>query len=134
MARRRNPARLVVALSVAAALAIFLVYNALAGGTELLTPSKLSGQTEEVVLAGMVAGKTTGDARGDGLRVRLADPQGKGSARVPVLYKGSVPDLFRSGRDISVTGKLQNGVFVAKPDSLVTKCPSKYAPDSDSQS
>jgi cytochrome c-type biogenesis protein CcmE len=25
-------------------------------------------------------------------------------------------------------GTLEDGVFVAKPDSLVTKCPSKYAP------
>ena len=25
-------------------------------------------------------------------------------------------------------GELRNGVFVAEPDSLVTKCPSKYAP------
>jgi cytochrome c-type biogenesis protein CcmE len=134
VARRRNPARLFVALSVAAVLAIFLVYTALAGGTELLKPSELSGQTDKVVLAGMVVGTPTGDARGEGLRFTLTDPQGEGNARVPVVYKGSVPDLFRSGRDISVTGKLQNGVFVAERDSLVTKCPSKYAPDSGSQS
>jgi cytochrome c-type biogenesis protein CcmE len=25
-------------------------------------------------------------------------------------------------------GELRGGVFVAEPDSLVTKCPSKYAP------
>jgi cytochrome c-type biogenesis protein CcmE len=27
-------------------------------------------------------------------------------------------------------GTMTDGVFVAKPDSLVTKCPSKYAPKS----
>jgi cytochrome c-type biogenesis protein CcmE len=124
--------RLVVALSIAAALAIFLFYNALAGGTEQLTPSKLGSKSETVVLAGMVVGKPNGDPNGDGLRFTLTDPQGGGSARVPVVYRGSVPDLFRTGRDISVTGKLQNGVFVAEHDSLVTKCPSKYAPDSGS--
>ena len=43
-----------------------------------------------------------------------------------VLYKGSVPDLFAPGRDIVVDGALQNGVFVAKPGTMVTKCPSKY--------
>jgi cytochrome c-type biogenesis protein CcmE len=52
----------------------------------------------------------------------------KGTATVPVVYRGSVPDLFRPGRDIVVEGRLQNGVFVALPGSLVTKCPSKYAP------
>jgi cytochrome c-type biogenesis protein CcmE len=126
--------RLVVALSIAAALAIFLVYNALAGGTEQLTPSELGSKSETVVLAGLVVGKPAGDPNGGGLRFTLTDPQGEGSARVPVVYRGSVPDLFRTGRDISVTGKLQNGVFVAEHDSLVTKCPSKYAPDSESQS
>jgi cytochrome c-type biogenesis protein CcmE len=45
---------------------------------------------------------------------------------VPVVYTGSVPDLFASGRDIVVDGTLENGTFVAKPDSMVTKCPSKY--------
>jgi cytochrome c-type biogenesis protein CcmE len=50
----------------------------------------------------------------------------QGTATVPVVYRGTVPDLFRSQRDISLDGKLQNGVFVAEPGTLVTKCPSKY--------
>jgi cytochrome c-type biogenesis protein CcmE len=45
---------------------------------------------------------------------------------VPVVYRGSVPDLFRSGRDISLRGELKNGTFVGEPGTLVTKCPSKY--------
>ena len=39
-----------------------------------------------------------------------------------------MPDLFRPGRDIVVEGRYTNGVFVAVPGTLVTKCPSKYAP------
>lgn len=125
VARRRNPARLVVALSVAAALAVFLVYTALAGGgTPLVQPSELGGQAGTVSLAGQVVGKPAGDPNAAGLRFALRDVQG--TARVPVVYRGSVPDLFRTGRDISVRGKLQNGVFVAERDSLLTKCPSKY--------
>jgi hypothetical protein len=30
-----------------------------------------------------------------------------------------------------VKGELTGGTFVAKEDSLVTKCPSKYAPESE---
>jgi cytochrome c-type biogenesis protein CcmE len=45
---------------------------------------------------------------------------------VTVLYKGSVSDQFRADREVSVKGELRNGVFVARKDSLVTKCPSKY--------
>jgi cytochrome c-type biogenesis protein CcmE len=47
---------------------------------------------------------------------------------VPVVYRGTVPDLFRAGRDVAVQGKLQGGVFVAERNTLVTKCPSKYTP------
>ncbi len=53
MARTRNPARLILALSVAGVLAVFLVYVAIAGGgTPQLQPSELRGRTGEVVLTG----------------------------------------------------------------------------------
>ena len=128
MARRGNPARLVIALSIAALLAVFLLYTSIAGGgTPSLQPSELKGRTDQVALSGKVVGKVTGDAHAEGLKFRLRDVEGTRS--IPVLYRGSVPDLFRSGRDIHVEGKLQNGVFVATPNTLVTKCPSKYAPE-----
>jgi cytochrome c-type biogenesis protein CcmE len=124
MARRASPARLVVALGVAAMLAVFLVYTAIAGGTPQLRPSELNGRTGEVALVGKVVGRVSGDARRSGLRFRLRDVEG--TAAVPVVYRGSVPDLFRSGRDISLRGRLRNGTFVGEPGTLVTKCPSKY--------
>jgi cytochrome c-type biogenesis protein CcmE len=124
MARRASPARLVVALGVAAMLAVFLVYTAIAGGTPQLRPSELNGRTGEVALVGKVVGRVSGDARGSGLRFKLRDVEG--TAAVPVVYRGSVPDLFRSGRDISLRGELRNGMFVGRSGTLVTKCPSKY--------
>ena len=57
-------------------------------------------------------------------RFRIRDVGGR--ATVAVVYHGAVPDLFKVGRHVIVTGRLRNGVFVAKKDSLVTKCPSKY--------
>ena len=125
MARRRSPARLVIALSVAAVLAVFLLYTSIAGGsTPSLQPSELAGHDGTVALAGRVVGTPTGDARGDGLRFTVRDIDG--AATVGVVYRGSVPDLFRTGRDVYMRGELENGVFVAEPGSLVTKCPSKY--------
>ena len=119
--------RLLVALSVAAVLAVFLVYSSIAGGgTPSLRPSSLAGHTDKVSVAGRVLRPVTGDAHGAGLHFRLRDV--KGTATVPVVYRGSVPDLFRPGRDIVVEGHLRNGVFVAVPGTLVTKCPSKYTP------
>ena len=127
MARKRSPARLVVALSVADVLAVFLIYTAIAGGTPSLRPSQLAGHSGRVSLTGMVVGRVTGDAhQARGMRFTLRDRNG--TATVPVVYRGSVPDLFRSGRDVLIEGRLKDGVFVAYPGTLVTKCPSKYSP------
>ena len=129
VARRRSPARLVVALSVAAVLAVFLLYTSIAGGgTPSISPSELGGRSEQVSLAGLVVGPVTGDAHDGGLRFRLKDIEGDSRAAVPVVYTGSVPDLFKVGRHIVVDGRLQGGAFVAKPGSMITKCPSKYSP------
>ena len=130
MAKRRIPVRLVVALSVAAVLAVFLLYTSFAGGaTQSLRPSQLAGKEGEVQLAGVVAGPVTGDARGGGLRFTLRDFDGP--AKIPVVYTGAVPDLFESGRHVFLRGEVRDGVFVGRKDSLVTKCPSKYAPKKD---
>ena len=133
MARKASPARLVIALSVAGVLAVFLLYTSIAGGgNPSVAPSELGGRTGDVQLAGRVVGPVRGDAHGGGLRFRLEDISGTEAATVAVLYRGSVPDLFKVGRDIVVDGELRKGTFVAEPGSMITKCPSKYAPKSDS--
>ena len=117
-----------IALSVAAVLAVFLLYTSLAGGgTPSVSPSELASKTGEVSLAGRVVGSPTGDPHGAGMRFVLQDIEGNQKQRVAVLYKGSVPDLFRTGRDVVVTGTQQaDGTFVTTPGSMITKCPSKY--------
>jgi cytochrome c-type biogenesis protein CcmE len=121
--------RLALALSIAALLAVFLLYTSIAGGgTPSLRPSQLLADTHEgkrVTLSGKVIGTVRGDAQAGGLRFRLRDV--KGTASVPVVYRGSVPDMFRTGRDISVDGHLRSGTFVGVRNTLVTKCPSKYS-------
>ncbi len=59
----------------------------------------------------------------------MRDIKGGATERLTVVYTGSVPDQFKRGRDIVVDGRLRNGTFVAERDSLITKCPSKYAPE-----
>jgi cytochrome c-type biogenesis protein CcmE len=46
--------------------------------------------------------------------------------RVPVVFHGSEPDLFRAGRHVYVVGNY-NGASLAAT-SVTTKCPSKYSP------
>ena len=109
-------------------LAVFLLYTSLAGGgTPSIPPSQLAGKTGEVSLVGRVIGTPTGDPHGAGLRFTLEDIEGKQKEQVTVVYKGSVPDLFRTGRDLVVTGtRHADGTFVTTPGSMITKCPSKY--------
>jgi cytochrome c-type biogenesis protein CcmE len=121
----------VIALSVAAVLAVFIVYTAVAGaGTPQLQPSDLAVHAQgDVLLVGKVVGQPTGDAHAaSGKHFVLRNVKGHPAARVSVSYHGTVPDLFRTGREVVVEGRLRNGVFVAKPGTLSTKCPSKYAP------
>jgi cytochrome c-type biogenesis protein CcmE len=126
VARSRSPARLVVALSIAAALSVFLIYTSIAGGTPSVQPSGLAGKKDSVQLSGLVLKPITGDPHAGGMRFRLRDING--TATVPVVYTGTVGELFKAGRHILVEGRLRNGVFVAKPGSMITKCPSKYTP------
>ena len=124
--RRKRKIRLVIALSVALVLAGALVYTSFSGATETRQPSELlAGATpgKSYELTGRVA---NGSVRrsDDHLLFRVRDRGG--TASVPVRYTGAVPDPFREGREVIVTGKMANGTFVAEPDSLITKCPSKF--------
>jgi len=50
---------------------------------------------------------------------------GAGSGTIPVLYGGTVPDIFREGIQVVVEGRMgEDGTFDA--ETLLAKCPSKY--------
>jgi cytochrome c-type biogenesis protein CcmE len=63
--------------------------------------------------------------QGDTINFRVRDRQGTTS--VPVSYKLPVPDPFRDGREIVVKVRREGSTYVGEPDSLVTKCPSKFS-------
>ncbi len=117
-----------VALSIAGALAIFLLYTAIAGqGTATIKPSQLSSHVGRVQIVGTVIGPVRGNSyQPGGLHFAMRDIAGK--VTVPVVYTGDVGALFRAGMPILVTGRLRNGTFVAEHNSMLTKCPSKYIP------
>ena len=108
---------------------MFIVYTAIAGaGTPQVVPTQLakySGQS--VTLVGTVRA-THGDSHSAaGMQFALSDPK-KAAGHVDVVYHGTVPDLYKVGREVVVTGTYADGRFVAHDGSLSTKCPSKYAP------
>lgn len=122
----RSPARLVVALGVAAVLSIFLLYTAVAGhSTPTLTPSQLGHHTGKLAVVGVVVAPVRGDSHAaSGLRFGLRNIDGK-SGVVRVVYHGeNPPPLFKVGRNVVVSGNYQHGRLAG--DNVVTKCPSKY--------
>jgi cytochrome c-type biogenesis protein CcmE len=124
--QRKRKIRLVVALGVAVLLSAALVYTSFSASTEAKEPSQLLSAVPgaTVDLTGKVVKGSV--AREDGaLRFRVADRDGRGET-LPVSYRGAVPDPFRGGREIVLTGQVERGVFVGEPDTLVTKCPSKF--------
>ena len=118
--------RLVLALSVAVLLAGALVYTSFTASTEASTPSDVLASAEPGRSYELTGKVKKGTVKRDGDRLRFAIRDRDGSAAVPVVYEGVVPDPFREGREVIVSGELRGGTFVAERDSLVTKCPSKF--------
>jgi len=126
---KKRKLRLVLALSVAVLLAGALVYTSFTASTEASTPSDVLARSEPGRSYELTGKVKKGSVERDGDRLRFAIRDRDGTASVPVVYSGVVPDPFREGREVIVSGELQRGTFVAERDSLVTKCPSKFTED-----
>ena len=129
--QRKRKIRLVVALSTAVLLAVALIYTSFSASTEAKEPSQIltapPGTTYDMT-GKVVQGSI--QRQGSGIAFRVVDRDGGGEA-MPVTYTGTIPDPFRGGREIILTGAIENGVFVGEPDTLITKCPSKFTTKSD---
>jgi cytochrome c-type biogenesis protein CcmE len=130
--QRKRKLRLFVALGAAVLLAGALIYTSFSASTQASTPSDLLASAEpgrSYELTGKVVNDSV-SKDGERLMFRIRDREG--SASVPVAYEGVVPDPFREGREVIVSGELKGKTFVAERDSLITKCPSKFTEDKQS--
>ena len=124
---RKRKIRLGIALSVAVLLAVALIYTSFSASTEAKEPSQILSSapgTKTEMTGKVVPGSIKQDGNG-GMTFQVKDRQGNNET-MPVSYRGSVPDPFRGGREIILTGAVENGTFVGEPESLITKCPSKF--------
>jgi len=125
--------RFSIALALAAVLGGWLIWTSIGGSLETYaSPAQLStvAPGETIRLNGLVSEAPADAAEraqsAEGLTFWVQE-KFDASKKVKVLYRGSVPDAFRTRREVVITGKLENGVFVAKRNSLVTLCPSKFS-------
>jgi cytochrome c-type biogenesis protein CcmE len=126
---RKRTVRLVIALTAALLLAGALIYTSFSASSPAKTPSQLAASAEAGRSYQLTGKVVPGYAHhGDTLDFRVRDRNGHKS--VPVRYTGTVPDPFRADREVIVTVRKHGPVYVGEPDSLVTKCPSKFTEDS----
>jgi len=125
---RKRKIRFVVALTTAVLLSGALVMTTVGASVAELTPSQtlaraVPGETYKVT--GKVVAGSIERAGGTTIRFRVRDLEGTGT--IPITYTGAVPDPFRDGREIGIRVRKQGATFVGEKDTLVTKCPSKFA-------
>ncbi len=133
---RGSNVRLVVALVVASTLGAALIYSTVLGGTVdvVQVQQVLAAKTSpgDVRLNGTVVSHEGDAASAGGMRIQLADNAAYShdaatARKLTIVYHGSVPSAFRDGRAILIDGKVHGAAFSARPDTLSTKCPSKYS-------
>jgi cytochrome c-type biogenesis protein CcmE len=123
---RKRKIRLIVSLSTAVLLAVALIYTSFSASTEAKQPSDILNASpgQSYQMTGVVVPQSI-HHRGSQLDFRVAD-RDNSKLSIPVRYSGEVPDPFADGREVIVTGKVEDGTFMAQRDSLITKCPSKF--------
>ena len=124
---RKRKTRLITTLVIALLLATALIYTSFSASTVARTPSQLLASStpgQSYQLTGKVV-KGSVEQKGDEMTFKVADRVGGTS--IPVHYTGTVPDPFREGREVIVTGVVKHGTLDAQPGSLITKCPSKFS-------
>ena len=118
--------RLIVALGAAVLLAVALIYTSFNASSQAKQPSDLLNASPDSTyqMTGVVVPGSI-HRHGSVLDFKVADREDS-KVSLPVRYTGEVPDPFADGREVIVSGKVDDGTFLAQRDSLITKCPSKY--------
>jgi len=133
-----NPTRkrrlwLVLAVVAIAAIATTLIAMALQRNVAYLyTPNEvLSGEAGPNVSSGQARFRLGGMVAADSFRRAPGSMEAHfevddGDARLPVVYTGILPDLFREKQAVVATGRMQDGVFVA--EQVLAKHDETYMP------
>lgn len=130
---RRRTARFSIALLLALLLSGMLVYTTFSAASPERFPAQIA-QGADPVQTYRVGGRVLEGSvtrPGGVLHFKLGHPGTGAGKPIEVTYEGSVPDTFREGRDILIDAKrgtpdTASNVFVGQPNTLVTKCPSKF--------
>ena len=130
--RRLKAGRLAVAAALVAGAVAWLVFAAtrenLTYYYEIDELKAATAKTDgKLRLSGdVVAGSIVREDASRGIRFAIRGTgTPAGSPEIPVVYQGTVPDIFRPDIQVVVEGRMdESGTFQA--ETLLAKCPSKY--------
>ncbi len=130
IAKPKHQRLVLIVIAVAAVLAAVLLamWGLRSRAAYFYTPPEIAAGKaavgQPVRLGGMVE-KGSIQRLPDGVTIRFT--VGDSSARVPVVFRGIVPDLFREGSGVVAEGHVaQDGTFVA--DEILAKHDERYIP------
>ncbi|MBV2209163.1 MAG: cytochrome c maturation protein CcmE [Thermomonas sp.] len=130
---RKRRLYLILALLVAAGIAVALVALALQRNVAYLyTPHEvLSGSAGENVTSGQARFRLGGMVAKDSFKRAAGSMEAHfdvddGDAKLPVVYTGILPDLFRENQSVVATGRMKGKVFVA--EEVLAKHDETYMP------
>ena len=128
MTRRQRRLTMIGGSLAVLALAAGLVLNALRDSILFFSTPSMAAEKQippgqRFRLGGLVENGSL--QRGDNLAVSFTVSDG--SARLPVTYKGILPDLFREGQGVVAEGSL-DGAGVFKADTVLAKHDETYMP------
>jgi len=121
--------RLVLVLAVFGALiaaALLAMWGLADRAAYFRTPADIvagkAGEGEAIRLGGMVEQGSLKELGGTSVGFIVTD----GAAKVPVTFRGILPDLFREGSGMVAEGRMERGTFVA--DMILAKHDERYMP------
>lgn len=123
---KKRKIRLITTLAIALLLATALVYTSFSASTVARTPSQLLTYAQPGKSYELNGRVVRGSLKESGQSFSFKVEDRNGGKAIPATYSGTVPDPFREGREVIVSGEVKNGVFVGEPGTLITKCPSKF--------
>jgi cytochrome c-type biogenesis protein CcmE len=96
-----------------------------------VTASPETWRGRHLLIHGRVVPGSIEQARGtQRYRFKIESCAPEPPAILNVVYSGEVPDAFRSGAQVVVTGQLtRDDVLDVVPDGIMAKCPSKFSVD-----
>ena len=127
--KRKNQRLVLVGAAIAAVLIAVLLamWGLREKASYFYTPADVAAgkaSTGEAMRLGGMVEKGSVQRDRDGVTVRFVVTDGK--ARLPVEYRGIVPDLFREGSGVVAEGRLEQNRFVA--DTILAKHDERYMP------